>query len=1668
MTVPPETRNPARTADSAGADDIPETSALDEALVGELSGLSAGRSLSYDVAVSQEEREAAHDPNRYPPRSYWRTLLARLEREAGAAASHRRAALLLHEIGRISERALNQPDRAVDYYRAAFERDPRLLVNCRALYRLLMADGEHTEAASALSAEIDGLSDPAERAAALCERGLLRLERLGDIQNARIDFQAALDIDDKDSVATQALFLLSCRTGDLDDAISLLERRLRVVREPAWRSALMGELGRLEILRGPASSGLSATSDSRRSWLSRLAMIFRTAQNADPLNLAATRASLAVARQLNDNPQVIALSRSLAAHEPPRIAAGLLWEAAQIAVEHLRNDELAAECLVLAEQRAPGDLALLSGLFEVYDRLRRWPDAALTIERLLAVLPPGTEHASWLLRLARLRRERLQDDEGAIAALQLAIEHDPANQQARSLLGRTLTRARRFEDLVALLESEQEQKQEPGAKAATAFRIGHVSERELGDSARAIDAYEAALSAVPGYRAAMRGITRVLRESGRLEEVVAIYERDLAFVKDREQRVAMLRRIAELWERDLHDPPAALSALERLAALDPDDSTTLRALYRIYRLGNRWGDLVALMGAEAARCPDSWRKAVLLCEVGDIYEQRLGDPEGALRAYVEASDAAPHYQPGAMNAGRLLVQKGDYQAVASLHRRELASCDEPQHAVWLLQKLGRIASTHLGDEALATDSFRQAIVMCGDGEIPPGTPLAAARASAAQQWIWHLRRRGRLRDGDLVAALHALPTSSQLAVRALRRRWIAEAQNRRGKRDIAADQLRQGLHVCFDDAACQLLARIYRDEGDRRRVLGLFALEAEASGLQEQALDASLKLAFAFATSEHELHHAIHGYETILGRDPRNLVALRQLSHLYAAQQQWRDLVAVIELERERSEDFDYHNAAALVLAPLRELVTMEPAAAAQAAVEVLERQDTNQQALDLLERHARRERSHTMMQQSLSRRIRTAQSAAEQVAELEALAASHCGANDLVAGAGYFRQAAELSMPPSFTAARGWYRAAEALDDFQQMAMALEKQADASVIPSERAQRRYEAGMVWLKLDNPTRASTALRGVLEIEPLHHEAIAQLVSLYTTNEEYRALAALFEHQISHAGTQDERRTLLIRLADLQRGRLQDSAEARSCIVRALELFPDDVQLMTTLADLCRLGEDWTGLVDIDQRLLALGNDPIIQKSLLFELGVVLQDKLGDEESAIGAYRELLDQDPDDLSALLRLSALLVERKHWEEASRITGRLIQRDEDRKRVKEHHLRLATIEAEGFQRLPRAIQSCRRALALDPGDLEAAERMADLLTRAGDFRGLHAHLESTLTVHRGRLERDPFTLESFDALLRVFRRRGAQDHIYVLQSVLAAIQSADAANSAELAAYRDIAPLRAKRPLTDDEAERVLLHPRQRGALELVVRHSDALMNKVFGKDSTPKQKGQAFTPKSHPQIARTIDELKATIGVEKVDLEFADCELDTITVLDTSTPRILLPVDISDEEFPLFRFQIARMLARIRLGYLLPTRLGEALWGRAMVALMRAVCASYRPPIQDPEIDGLELQLQKALSRRARKTLESPCLELGDKPFEPAQWLDWMLQTEDRVALTATADVGTAIQLVMRQDVYALAPAANYLEGLRSASGPRFRQLLSFALSDEHLTSRERLGTALPSS
>ena len=183
--------------------------------------------------------------------------------------------------------------------------------------------------------------------------------------------------------------------------------------------------------------------------------------------------------------------------------------------------------------------------------------------------------------------------------------------------------------------------------------------------------WSAAHALMPKSVEALVGLEKIHEREGDLPALAEVLEKQVSAIESDAEQVALLRRLAEIYERQFLKPDMAAERLERAFALDPSNESVLADLERCYRTMRSWDDLVRVLEGAIALVDDAQERAERLVALAEIYESKLGDVARAVSAYERLEKLLPDDETLVGELARLTEKMGDKKA-ATTHRSKLA------------------------------------------------------------------------------------------------------------------------------------------------------------------------------------------------------------------------------------------------------------------------------------------------------------------------------------------------------------------------------------------------------------------------------------------------------------------------------------------------------------------------------------------------------------------------------------------------------------------------------------------------------------------------------------------------------------------------------------------------------------------------------------------------------------------------------------------------------------------------------------------------------------------------------------------------------------------------------------------------------------------------------------
>ncbi len=564
--------------------------------------------------------------------------------------------------------------------------------------------------------------------------GKVSEERAEDAERAVEAYGAALRIDPSHQATIGALERLLTDPTCARSAADLLEEMY--LAKADWLKVIATLEARLET---------ETEAEERRRLLVRIGSLHEEQREDFGAALGAW------ARVFADDPTDVSAREELERLAPlgnAQIRLGEIYvrELGRIAVDGVETADIARRAAEILEQQGDRETALVQyrrhlafapaehrASFAAVDRLLlALGRAEERVEHLQSGLDDEADDASRVRTLhvvAEVQERELAQVAAAIDTYRAALAIDDRNTQTLDALERLFAAAGRHADLSELLQRRIEVSEGTDDEAKHRLALAKLSATS-GAPRRAIDEYgevlerrgvrsadgevaraalEALLPAAAEDRLAILDLLAPAYEELSLwEELVASLELRATLVPEPLDQAQLLRRVAEIHERQLAAPERALDALTRAVQTSPGDADLRAELERLGREHGLWDGVVAAYeGALAAA--DEVDKADILTRLSHIHDEVRDDPRRALEAYERLHAIRAVDLEGLDDMDRFATLLSDWKALERIltAKVEVQLADEDRASTW--RRLAEARRDMLDDPKGAVESYERAL-----------------------------------------------------------------------------------------------------------------------------------------------------------------------------------------------------------------------------------------------------------------------------------------------------------------------------------------------------------------------------------------------------------------------------------------------------------------------------------------------------------------------------------------------------------------------------------------------------------------------------------------------------------------------------------------------------------------------------------------------------------------------------------------------------------------------------------------------------------------------------------------------------------------------------------------------------------------------------------------------
>lgn len=1180
---------------------------------------------------------------------------------------------LYSEVAMLLDEMLGQPTQAIAAYREILAFAPTSLVALGALDALFERQQRWTDLAENIEARLALVESDEEQLALILRLAALRESEMKDVPGAVDGYRQVLDRDPMNEAALSALERLGADPenelmiseileplyrdqGDYAKLIAVYEVQERREADPIRKVALLHQIAQLHE---DASSDLHKAFDT-----------YAAALAVDPSNEATLEGLDRLARMTGRFNDLAAHYQSLgAAQEDPEVAAQLLMLAARTVEQDVGDADNAIALYRRVLSLDPVNLAAAEALQVLYQTANRYEETALVLQQKAGILEDIDSQKEALYQAATIEHELLNRPEKAVEVYQKVLSLDEEDQRSIDALIELYLGLEKWRELLEVQAQKADLVFDADEKKAIYYTMGSVYERELRDTAKAIDVYQRVLELDPDDIEALGRLDVLHTAAENWNELLSVLTQEAELTVEADESISYQYRIAELYEQRLDDVERAVELYRNVLNIQPAHAPTLSALERIkdgeveplaaaqvlepvYEAMGDYQQLIGVLLVQVQHTPEPFAQVEVLHRVASLYEDNLANHAAAFETHARAVTLSPRNEDSLSEFERLAMTLGRWQDVAALYESELSKLDEPDEKVELGMRVAQIYEVQLEDVDNAIARYQDVLRVDPENH---GALRALDRLFTHTQ-RWH----------QLVTVLE-------------RQAEVGETPDDILEFRFRLGQVRQHQLNQIDEAIvayAEVLTASPEHEPAREALEGLFE-----AGVKQTEIGATLA----------PLYQAAGEWERL------NQVRLAQLTYL-------EDLEQRLGLYYQIADDTEQQ--------------LFDAGAAFQVYSRALSEAPLDERTGDELERLARdiddgwvtlatlyadvigQEGVTAEIQATLGTRL--ARVYEEELADVDKAKESY----------GFVLSV----LPGDPTALENLDRIYSSLEEWSELASVLEQRANVVDTDDERVSILTRVGEVYEtqlgQLDDAERAYRRVFGGLEAN--NEEAIHALARIFETKEAWEDLATVYERRLEIATGPTEEAEVLAKLARLKLDKLGQLDGAAEGWRRVLEIRGEDGEALNGLADIYEHQEQWAELSDVLERHFDIADSDEERAYALSRRARLFSDRLGRDDEALDTWRRVLDLDPVNVPALRAVADIWRRKQDPRELVAALHAIVDQGHDQvepEELAEVHRELGKLYGEVLEQPYDAAEAWGKLLESAPKDFEALEQLEKL---------------------------------------------------------------------------------------------------------------------------------------------------------------------------------------------------------------------------------------------------------------------------------------------------------------------------------------------------------------------
>ncbi len=357
----------------------------------------------------------------------------------------------------------------------------------------------------------------------------------------------------------------------------------------------------------------------------------------------------------------------------------------------------------------PGMVEALNALQRLYKDTQNWKELIKILQQKIVATEDIEEIVDLQQKIGEIYEHNLDEINQAINAYKEVLNHDQNYLPALKGLEGLYTREERWQDLLDILELQLDVITTERERISLLLRMATMLEEEFVKPERAAEKLESVLDIDPNNEKALVALERIYRHARRWQDLVDTLFRHIEAVTDRETRIELYHRVADVYAEELDDPHSAIEALRNVLSIVPKNILALEKLSELFQKIEDWSGANDALSRLTQIVPEPEKRVELSYRLGYLLSEHIGDYKGSIEQYQAALDIDPGHLQSLASLRKIYIEDQDWVAAARILQQEQEYTQNERQRSLLLYKLGEIYQDKLELHEQAIECFELSI-----------------------------------------------------------------------------------------------------------------------------------------------------------------------------------------------------------------------------------------------------------------------------------------------------------------------------------------------------------------------------------------------------------------------------------------------------------------------------------------------------------------------------------------------------------------------------------------------------------------------------------------------------------------------------------------------------------------------------------------------------------------------------------------------------------------------------------------------------------------------------------------------------------------------------------------------------------------------------------------------